>query len=65
MGFATGRLDGADNGGKTMVAVYIPTVPNPTSGMLAFFPEEDVVYVVEAGVATKTTTPSSGVPGFS
>lgn len=42
MGFATGRLDGADNGGKTMVAVYIPTVPNPTSGMLAFFPEEDL-----------------------
>ena len=42
MGFAMGRVDGADNGGKTIVAVYIPTVPNPTSGMLAFFPEEDL-----------------------
>lgn len=41
MGFAMGRLDSQD-GGQAMIAVYIPTVPNPTSGMLAFFSEEDV-----------------------
>ena len=41
MGFAMSTLDGPDDE-QTMVAVYIPTVPNPTSGMLAFFPEKDV-----------------------
>ena len=42
MGFAMGRLDSPDKNGKAMVAVYIPTVPNPTSGMLAFFQEDDL-----------------------
>ena len=26
-----------------MLVVYVPTVPNPTSGNLAFVPEEDIV----------------------
>lgn len=26
-----------------MVVVYIPTVPNPTSGMLAWVPEDQVI----------------------
>ncbi len=42
MGFVTGHL-ARDDGRDALVAVYIPTVPNPTSGMLAFFTEEDVV----------------------
>lgn len=43
MGFVTGHLAGAKNDGKPLVAVYIPTVPNPTSGMLAFFTEGDII----------------------
>ena len=42
MGFVTGHLGGGVQGEEPLVAVYIPTVPNPTSGMLAFFSEEDV-----------------------
>ena len=44
LGFVTGHLynpDGTDR--NTKVAVYIPTVPNPTSGMLAFVSEEDII----------------------
>jgi uncharacterized membrane protein len=43
MGFVTGHLVGVNNDGSPLVAVYIPTVPNPTSGMLAFFPEKDII----------------------
>ena len=43
MGFVTGSLDFPDEGGSTLLVVYIPTVPNPTSGMLAWVPEEEVV----------------------
>ena len=43
MGFVTGHLVGQDSMGGTQVAVYIPTVPNPTSGMLAFVPEDDII----------------------
>ena len=40
MGLVTGRcaIPGDD---RTMLVVYIATVPNPTSGMLAIVPEED------------------------
>ena len=41
MGFVTGNLSGKDSE-EPLVAVYIPTVPNPTSGMLAFFSEDDI-----------------------
>ena len=42
MGFVTGR---ARSPGKEedLVSVYIPTVPNPTSGNMAFVLEDDVV----------------------
>ena len=42
MGFVTGQVYSAD-GERTMVAVYIPTVPNPTSGNMAFIIEDDVM----------------------
>ena len=42
MGFVTGHAHlPADD--RTMLVVYIPTVPNPTSGMLAILPETEVV----------------------
>lgn len=31
--------------GKTYVAVYVPTTPNPTSGYLMFFEREDLIYL--------------------
>ena len=42
MGLVTGRcaIPGDD---RTMLVVYIATVPNPTSGMLAIVPEEDAI----------------------
>ena len=43
MGFVTGRFQNPPSGQRPLVAVYIPTVPNPTSGMLAFFPEDEIV----------------------
>lgn len=32
-----------DKVGKNMVCVFIPTTPNPTSGMLVLVPEEDII----------------------
>ncbi len=43
MGFVTGHLSDAEHDGHPLVAVYIPTVPNPTSGMLAFLAEDDII----------------------
>lgn len=42
MGFVTGRAYAEDTG-QSMVAVYVPTVPNPTSGNMAFVIEDDVM----------------------
>ena len=42
MGFVTGRAYAADTG-QSLVVVYVPTVPNPTSGNMAFVIEDDVV----------------------
>ena len=42
MGFVTGQVYSEDME-KSMVAVYIPTVPNPTSGNMAFIIEDDVM----------------------
>lgn len=42
MGFVTGYLNTGIHDERPMVVIYIPTVPNPTSGMLAWIPEEDV-----------------------
>ena len=42
LGFVTGHVRAAD-GETTIVLVYIPTVPNPTSGNMAFVVEDDVI----------------------
>ncbi len=42
MGFVTGRAFAA-NSEESIVVVYIPTVPNPTSGNMALIHEDDVV----------------------
>ena len=42
MGFVTGRVFSPE-GSWSMAIVYIPTVPNPTSGNMAFVPEDDVI----------------------
>ncbi|MDE2941177.1 MAG: DUF502 domain-containing protein [Chloroflexota bacterium] len=42
MGFVTGRIY-APSRDWSVVAVYIPTVPNPTSGNMAFVIENDVI----------------------
>ena len=65
MGLVTGSY--VDPQGVTFLAVYIPTVPIPTSGLLAYFPEsevnstdltfEDLVKIVfSAGVLTHDTS---------
>ena len=41
IGFVTGRAY-SQNGGHSMAIVYIPTVPNPTSGNMAFVNEDDL-----------------------
>ena len=41
MGFVTGRAMSSRTG-ETMAVVYIPTVPNPTSGNMAFVMEDDL-----------------------
>jgi len=41
MGLVTGSY--IDDQGDTFLAVYIPTVPLPTSGLLAYFRESDVI----------------------
>ena len=43
LGFVTGHLHSPGEGHQGTVVVYIPTVPNPTSGMLAWVNEEDVM----------------------
>ena len=41
LGFVTGRAICADTG-TSLVVVYVPTVPNPTSGNMAIMVEDDV-----------------------
>ena len=41
MGFVTGHVHSPLDD-KMLVAVYIPTVPNPTSGMLAFVSQDEI-----------------------
>jgi uncharacterized membrane protein len=42
VGFVTRTLQDADTG-RTLVAVYVPTTPNPTSGYLEIVPLEKVI----------------------
>lgn len=43
LGFVTGHVHLSGNDTNTMIVVYIPTVPNPTSGNLAWIPEQNVI----------------------
>lgn len=46
VGFVTTRAKGeiaqCDPDGRRVLSVFVPTTPNPTSGFLLFFPEDDV-----------------------
>ena len=65
IGFVTGNTKGEVAGriSSSMVNVFVPTTPNPTSGFLLFCPREDVIFlrmnveeavklVVSAGIVT-------------
>ena len=43
IGFITSRE--AKQDGTAQVTVFVPTSPNPTTGLVFFFPEEDVQYL--------------------
>ena len=43
MGFVTGHIHTPGDDKSAIAVVYIPTVPNPTSGMLAWVPEDQVI----------------------
>jgi uncharacterized membrane protein len=47
IGFVTGDTKGEikSKTNKKLINIFIPTTPNPTSGMLVFIPEEDVEYL--------------------
>ena len=47
VGFATKENSGeiTRKTNKKLINVFIPTTPNPTSGFLLMFPEEDVIYL--------------------
>ena len=62
MGLVTGVFK--ENDGKELLTIYIPTIPNPTSGFLAILPKEKVTetslsfedamkIVISAGVLTE------------
>ena len=72
MGFVTGHLHAGIDGSGAMVVVYIPTVPNPTSGMLAWVPEDQVIStditvedamkaVFSGGIVLPSIEPSAGI----
>jgi uncharacterized membrane protein len=43
LGFVTGHCHSPSGEGTTLLVVYIPTVPNPTSGNMAFVSEDDII----------------------
>ena len=68
VGFATKENKGemSKKTGKSLINVFVPTTPNPTSGFLLMFPIEDVIqlnmtfeeaskFIVSAGTSTKKT----------
>jgi len=59
--------------GKAMIAVFVPTTPNPTSGFLMLFEKKDVTYlkmtieeafkfVISCGVIPSPFTPKTSMP---
>ena len=47
VGFATkkNRTEISKKTGKNLINVFMPTTPNPTSGFLLMFPEDEVIYL--------------------
>ena len=47
LGFITSRskCEVHEKTGRNLLNIFIPTTPNPTSGFLAFIPEEDLTYL--------------------
>ena len=47
VGFATkkNKTEISKKAGKDLINVFVPTTPNPTSGFLLMFPEDEVVYL--------------------
>ena len=47
VGFATNKNSGEikNKTNKNLVNVFVPTTPNPTSGFLLMFPEDEVIYL--------------------
>jgi len=47
VGFATKKNSGeiSKKTGKKLINVFVPTTPNPTSGFLLMFPEDEVLYL--------------------
>ena len=47
VGFATkkNKTEISKKTGKNLINVFVPTTPNPTSGFLLMFPEDEVVYL--------------------
>ena len=73
IGFVTGNTKGEVAGRipSSMVNVFVPTTPNPTSGFLLFCPREDVIFlkmtveeavklVVSGGIVTPLAPTASG-----
>ena len=55
LGFITGQCKGEvqDRTSAELINVFIPTTPNPTSGMLILVPNEEIIYLdmsVEEGL---------------
>ena len=46
-GFATkkNKTEISKKTGKNLINVFVPTTPNPTSGFLLMFPEDEVIYM--------------------
>ena len=75
IGFVTGNTKGevAECISDSMVNVFVPTTPNPTSGFLLFCPRKDVIFlkmtveeavklVVSAGIVTPPNRGKSAAP---
>jgi uncharacterized membrane protein len=73
IGFVTSEAEGEVQykTDKQLVCVFVPTTPNPTSGMLVFVPREDLMYlemttedglklVISGGVVTPFYQPAIG-----
>ncbi|MBI5781326.1 MAG: DUF502 domain-containing protein [Rhodocyclales bacterium] len=63
-------MTGGTGASEPMIAVYVPTTPNPTSGFLLLVPESELIplelgidealkYVISLGTIMPTTMPSS------